>query len=339
LRDKPQLDIRIASGKGIVMRLVSVGEVLWDVIGDQEFLGGAPLNFSVSSQRLGNEVALVSAVGADRLGEKAIQAIAALGLSTKFIGVDQTHETGTAIVTTDPSGDATFVIKRPAAFDFLNVEDSLVSDLAAIHPDWIYFGTLAQTSSENEALLHRLVASAPEARCFYDLNLREGHWSFDLVRRLSGLASVIKLNEFEAETLYRLTCPMEQFSLEGFCRCWSQSFGTKIVCVTLGERGCAVWADDAFRAFPGFSVKVVDTVGAGDAFSAAFLHGLVLGWPMERTAFFANGLGAIVASRPGATPPWTVEEVFRLIRNAWDEAKSGSREQKKEAGAGDELRP
>lgn len=304
------------------MRIVSVGEVLWDVIGDQEFLGGAPLNFSVSSQRLGNEVALVSAVGADPRGERAIQAIEALGLGTKFIRIDPNHETGTAMVKTDQSGNATFVIKRPAAFDFLNVDDSLVSHIAAVRPDWIYFGTLAQTGNENETLLHRLVASAPEARCFYDLNLREGHWNFDLVRGLSGLASVIKLNEFEAETLYRLTCPMEQFSLEGFCRCWTQTYGTKVVCVTLGERGCAIWAHDAFRTFAGFSVKVVDTVGAGDAFSAAFLHGLELGWPMERTAPFANALGAIVASRAGATPVWTVEEVFRLIETAPGEAKS-----------------
>jgi fructokinase len=304
------------------VRIVSVGEVLWDVIGDEEYLGGAPLNFSVSSQRLGNEVALLGAVGADQRGKRAIQAIEALGLNPKFIQVDPNHETGTAIVTTDQSGNATFVIKRPAAFDFLNVDDSVVSHLAATCPGWIYFGTLAQTSNENETLLHRLVASAPEARGFYDLNLREGHWSFDLVRRLSGLASVIKLNEFEAETLYRLTCPMEQFSLEGFCRCWSQSYGTKVVCVTLGERGCAIWANDAFRTFTGFSVKVVDTVGAGDAFSAAFLHGLELGWPTERTAAFANALGAIVASRAGATPPWTVEEVFRLIETASSEAKS-----------------
>ena len=304
------------------MRIVSAGEVLWDVIGDQEFLGGAPLNFSVSSQRLGNEVALVSAVGADLRGERAIQAIEALGLNTKFIGVVPDHETGAAIVTTDESGNATFVIKRPAAFDFLNIEDLLLSHLAAIRPDWIYFGTLAQTNGNNETMLHRLVASVPKARCFYDLNLREGHWSFDLVRRLSGLASVIKLNEFEAETLYRLTCPMEQPSLESFCRCWSQMYGTKIICVTLGERGCAIWENDNFRTFAGFRVKVLDTVGAGDAFSAAFLHGLDLGWPMERTALFANALGAIVASRAGATPPWTVEEILRLVETAPREGES-----------------
>jgi fructokinase len=303
-------------GKETTVRVVSVGEVLWDVIGDHEFLGGAPLNFSMSSQRLGNEVALVSAVGADRRGVRAIRSIEALGLNPKFIEVIPDRETGAATVTTDDSGNASFVIRRPAAFDFLNTDDLLVAHLAAIHPDWIYFGTLAQTSNGNEAVLHRLVAAAPKARCFYDLNLREGHWSFDLVQRLSGLASVIKLNEFEAETLYHLACNGEQFSLEAFCRCWSQIYGTEVICITLGLRGCAIWQDGGLKIFAGFPVKVVDTVGAGDAFSAAFLYGLQLGWPMERTASFANALGAIVASRAGATPNWTIEECLRLSESA-----------------------
>ena len=89
-----------------------------------------------------------------------------------------------------------------------------------------------------------------------------------------------------------------------------------MMCVTLGSRGCAIWANDRLRTFPGFSVKVADTVGAGDAFAAAFLHGFDLGWPMERTASFANALGAIVSSRAGATPPWTLEECLQLIESS-----------------------
>jgi fructokinase len=299
------------------VRIVSIGEVIWDVIGNREFLGGAPLNFSVSSQRLGSEVVFVSAVGADQRGVRAIQSIEALGLNPEFIDVAPDRQTGTAMVTSDKSHNVTFVIKRPAAFDFLKIDGTLLSHLAARSPDWIYFGTLTQTSNGNEAVLHRLVAAAPKARCFYDLNLREGLWSFDLVQRLSRLASVIKLNEFEAETLYRLACKStDPFSFEGFCRCWSQIYGTQVICITLGERGCAIWADGAYRIFAGFSVKVVDTVGAGDAFSAAFLHGFQLGWPMERTGSFANALGAIVASRDGATPAWTIEECLTMAESA-----------------------
>ncbi len=298
------------------MRIVSIGELLWDVMGDREFLGGAPLNFSVSSRRLGNEVAFISAVGADQRGALAIESMEALGLSAKFIRVIPEQETGTAIVTTDKSGNATFVIKRPAAFDFLNIEDSRLSDTAVRDPDWIYFGTLAQTSARNEALLDRLVAGSPKSGRFYDVNLREGHWNPELVQRLSGLASIIKLNEPEAETLFRICCGAQQFSPERFCEYWSGNYGAEVLCITLGERGCMIWSNGGLQRFHGYPVKTVDTVGAGDAFSAAFLQGLQLGWPMERTASFANALGAIVAARPGAIPSWTIEECLRFMESA-----------------------
>lgn len=298
------------------MRIVSIGELLWDVMGDREFLGGAPLNFSVSSRRLGNEVAFISAVGADQRGALAIESMEALGLSAKFIRVIPEQETGTAIVTKDISGNATFVIKRPAGFDFLDIEDSRLSDVAVKEPDWIYFGTMAQTSPRNEALLHRLVAGSPKSGRFYDVNLREGHWNPELVQRLSGLASIIKLNEPEAETLFRLACGAGQFSPEKFCGYWSRVYGAKIICITLGEHGCAIWSKDGLQNFKGYPVKTVDTVGAGDAFSASFLQGVQLGWPMERTASFANALGAIVATHPGAIPSWTIEECFRVMESA-----------------------
>lgn len=209
----------------------------------------------------------------------------------------------------DASGSASFQIIRPAAYDFLQPEESALGELAAARPDWIYFGTLAQTAAGNEALLHRLIAAAPEARRFYDMNLRENQWSLELVRRLSELSTVVKLNESEAETLFRMTRGPEAFSLEGFCQFWSREHGIDLICVTLGERGCAVWRGGTLQIFPGVAVKVVDTVGAGDAFSAGFLHGFHLGWPLEKTAAFANALGALVAGRAGATPEWGVEEL------------------------------
>jgi fructokinase len=85
--------------------------------------------------------------------------------------------------------------------------------------------------------------------------------------------------------------------------------------VTFGSGGCAIFADDILRSFPGFTVKAVDTVGAGDAFAAAFLHGLNQGWLLEKSATFANALGALVASRPGAVPDWNIQECFDLIRS------------------------
>lgn len=295
------------------MRILSVGEILWDVFDKGEFLGGAPLNFAVSAHRLGNTVSLLSAVGADARGSLAISSMRNFGISTNLVQTAPCVGTGTAIVATDASGSATFTIRRPAAFDFVTLDESLMSEICRLQPDWICFGTLAHTAEGAEQRLKHLLDANPRARRFYDINLREGHWNLDLVRRLSRLASIIKLNEAEAEMLFELLSSPPPFSIETFCQTWSSTHGCEIICVTLGSKGCAVWQDSQVRIVGGFPVTVVDTVGAGDAFSAAFLHGYQIGWPIKKTATFANALGAIVASRAGATPIWTMDECLQLM--------------------------
>ncbi len=299
------------SERFFIVRLLSVGEVLWDIFDDREHLGGAPLNFSVSAQRLGNQVALLSGVGKDERGARAYVVMREMGLDTGL--VQQTEaRTGAANVTTDSSGNGSFSIVRPAAFDMVELTDSILASIIALHPNWIYFGTLAHTLDESEERLACLLAANPGARRFYDVNLRHGHWNLALVQRLSRLATIIKLNATEAETLFELAgCP-GAFSMECFCGFWSAAYGSKMICVTQGSQGCAVWRDGTIEFFPGYAVEVVDTVGAGDVFAAAFLHGYQSQWPIERTASFANALGAIVAGRPGATPFWTIDEAVQI---------------------------
>lgn len=299
------------------MRIISVGEVLWDVLGEREFLGGAPLNFSISAQRLGNQVEFISAVGDDRRGKLALESIQAQGLGTKLIRTIPDQPTGTATATIDDSGSATFHIQRPVAYDSLEVDEPTLRQLTATPPDWIYFGTLSETSAGNEALLHRLITAAPGARRFYDMNLRPEQWSLPLVQRLSSLATVLKLNDSEAEVLFGASSMPGRFSLKSFCVGWSNQHQLDTICITLGERGCAVWCGGSLQEFPGVAVSVVDTVGAGDAFSAAFLHGLDRDWPLQRVAGFANSLGALVASRAGATPGWTLDELSNFDPSAF----------------------
>lgn len=305
------------------MRILSVGEILWDVFGEREFLGGAPLNFCVSAQRLGDHAALLSAVGMDARGTRAIQLMQSHSLTVRFIQIVPSIATGTAVVTTDDSGNATFCIERPAAFDRTHLNAALLSEIRGFDPDWIYFGTLAQTDPQSEDLLYRLVDEMPGMKCFYDVNLREGHWNWALVERLSKYASIIKLNDSEAETLFQLARSRQKFSLENFCNHWSSAYGPSVICVTLGSRGCAIWANGAFKTFSGFRVEVADTVGAGDAFAAAFLHGYQLGWPLERTASFANALGALVATHAGATPAWAPEDCLELIKSSTKNTTNG----------------
>ncbi len=305
------------------MRILSTGEVLWDVVEGREFLGGAPLNFSVSSQRLGNFVALLTAVGKDQLGSKAIAQMNSLGLNTGLVQSVDEAPTGTAQVTLDDSGNATFHIGRPAAFDVIQVSPPLLQRCQAVLPDWIYFGTLANTHAANEDLLNRLVVQLQPVRCFYDMNLRVGHWNLPLIERLSALATVIKLNDQEAERLFNVKFGSQPYTLEGFCERWSEAFGVQLICVTMGSAGCALYLNQSYRTFAGYSINVMDTVGAGDAFAAALLYGLDLGWSQERMASFANALGALIASRAGATPPWTLEECHALMHSRPDNSAAG----------------
>lgn len=307
------------------MKIVSLGEVLWDVFDDQRrFLGGAPLNFSINATRFGHTVSLVSAVGNDRLGAEALARIRQAGLSTCSIQSSSEYPTATAEVRTDATGNTQFFIRRPAAFDTLVYDPACLSPAGDEHPDWIYFGTLALTEPRSEGVLQQILRDSPNAKRFYDVNLREGHWSHDLVQRLSSLADVIKLNADEAIILSRTDSTKQAFSLEEFCRNWSLRFGVKILCVTLGSQGCAIFTEDKLSYFAGMEVEVADTVGAGDAFSAGFLHGLGEALPLNDVADFANAVGALVASRPGATPDWNAVDCRRMLRAARDKVSSAS---------------
>jgi fructokinase len=289
----------------------SVGEVLWDVFPDQERLGGAPLNFSANLQRLGDQATLLSAVGRDERGRRALEQMRSLGLSTAGVREVQDLPTGTATVRRGADGEPEYVIPRPAAFDRLTVDEATDANSEGV--DWLYFGTLLNMQPEMERLTTELVQRLKPARAFYDMNLRAGQWNLALVQRLSHLASVLKLNESEAKTLFDLTrTGQASFSMEEFCAGWTSEYGVDVICVTLGPAGCLVYDHGQVTRTPGYSVTVHDTVGSGDAFAAGFLHGYALGWPIARIAAFANALGAVVASRPGATPHWTVDEVFAM---------------------------
>ena len=292
------------------MKVLSIGEILWDVIGEREFLGGAPLNVCANLQRCGDRAWLVSAVGNDRRGATALEAMAELGLNTQFIQTTPHRPTGSAHVRHDANGEPAFEIVRPAAFDELDLHPASLAELQKLKPDWLYMGTLFQTEPAMEALVHSLVEQLPGVRCFYDMNLRQGHWNLALVERLCNSACVLKLNEIEAQKLSALSriSSLGAYSLETFCMAWSERFRIDVVCVTLGPDGCCIYADGKLERFAGCAVTVRDTIGAGDAFAAAFLHGYQRRWSIARCASFANALGALVAGRSGATPAWSVAE-------------------------------
>lgn len=305
--------IALLPGRNSVVSILCIGEILWDRFESHtETLAGAPFNVAVALNRLQNSVALVSSLGRDARGTRALHQIHALGLNAKFLKIHNHLPTGTAEIHFDAQNNPSYSIPRPAAFDALALNEEDIQAISALHPQWMYFGTLTQTSRDNEELIAALTRRLPGVACFYDLNLRHGHWNFPLVQKLARQATVLKLNRDEAQELFAFesTAP---FSLDAFCGDWSSRYRLAILCITLGSEGCAVFSQGKMLRVPGFPVTVADTVGAGDAFTAGFLHGLMRQWPLAQTTRFANALGSIVASRPTAIPDWTPADVQALL--------------------------
>ena len=305
--EKENVSLQVSSP---LPHVVVLGEILWDVFEDSRRLGGAPLNFGVHARRLGHPVTLISARGADEPGEQAADMIAALDLDTRLLQTTSRFPTGTAQVSIGTGGATQFTIQRPAAYDAVDLPAGDLDLLQNCAPGWFYYGTLFASSDSGRNVLHQILRALRGATKFYDLNLRPGFDSPKLVRELLQSADVVKLNEEELQRVHEFAgLPL---NIEAFCREGSVRYGWKAVGVTLGDRGCAVLAGGDYVEGAGHRVNVVDTVGAGDAFAAAFMHGLSLNWPAAEIACFANRVGALIASRHGAIPDWTLEEAVKL---------------------------
>jgi len=171
---------------------------------------------------------------------------------------------------------------------------------------WIYHGTLAERGPDGRALLAEAIARFPDARVFYDLNLRRDNDDLALLEPLLSGADILKLNDQELAALRPLV--RHRDIAQGLV----ERYDLGTVCVTRAETGCAILSEGAWSHFPGYRVALVDAVGAGDAWSAALLAGLDAGQTLAAAADHANRLGALIASKAGAIPDWTAAELAAL---------------------------
>ena len=293
------------------MRVIGIGEILWDELPGGRAIGGAPFNVVANLVRLGHQGGYVTAVGRDQLGSDALAEIRARGMDTSLVQVLDGVPTGVARVSLGGGGSAEFEIVRPAAYQELRLDEEAAGRIAAQRPGALVFGTLAQEPRPVRDGTRRLAAELPGAVRFYDVNLRDGWWSADLVAELAGLATVVKLTDEEARKLGP-ALGVSWTGAEPFCRALAGRFGLRGVAVSSGAAGAAVWLDGEFATGPPPMITVADTVGAGDAFSAGLLDALATGLNAASAVRHANALGALVASRPGALPAWTPGEIATL---------------------------
>ena len=290
---------------------MGLGEVLWDLLPSGKVLGGAPANFAYMANLLGDRGVVASRVGVDAPGQEACAVMASLGVSTEYLQQDCEHETGFAEVVIDDAGQPIFRIKESVSWDFL--EWTPAWEELARKVDVVCFGSLAQRSATSAATVDRFLrASRPEALRIFDVNLRQKHYSTDILERSLRYANILKLTDHE---LIRLT------SLLGFkareeeesARQLLQECDLKLVCVTRGSRGSLLVSYEKTVEHPGIAVKVVDAVGAGDAFTACLAHHLMRGRSLEEISESANRLASWVATQVGATPSVDRLEVQSII--------------------------
>lgn len=279
--------------------VVGLGELLWDLFPAGAQLGGAPANFAYITSLLGDQGIPASRLGHDPLGTDAIHRLGELGLSTKFIQKDADHPTGTVKVEVDRTGQPCFEISESVAWDFLQWTPQW-QELAE-QADAVCFGSLAQRSEHSRATIRRfLQALRKSAVRVFDVNLRKNFYSTEVLAESMKLATIVKLNHEELPKIMRLF-ELEARGEEESAR-QLLSHQVKLVCVTRGNGGSLLVSADERSEHPGFKVKVADTVGAGDAFTAALAHGYLRGTSLAQINENANRVGAWVASQPGATP-------------------------------------
>jgi fructokinase len=281
--------------------VVGLGELLWDLLPEGKKPGGAPANFAYHARVLGDDGRPVTRIGADPLGEELRARLAELGLPAEHVQVDPQRPTGTVHVALDPRGVPTFTITPEVAWDHLAWEPSLAA--LAARTDAVCFGSLAQRNPVSRSTIRAfLSATRPDALRVFDVNLRQSWYSPEVLRDSLQRASIVKLNETELPVVLRALELPEGGGLEAGCRALREAFGLELVCLTLGPEGSLFCTAAGELSSPGVEVRVADTVGAGDAFTAVLCHHRLRGTSLARTAEAANRYGAWVAAQVGPTP-------------------------------------
>jgi fructokinase len=290
--------------------VAGIGELLWDVLPSEEKLGGAPINFTYHATALGGKGIPISSIGNDSRGRKALDFLAAKQLDTRCISISNQLPTGFVTIELDSAGVAHYHFPDHVAWDHLLINQA--AQAATDQLDAVCFGTLAQRSKDSRATIRRYLADLPAAtKRVFDLNLRQDFYSRDIIESSLELCSILKLNDDELATLTAM------FGLPGNTQEQLHSLlrghRLELVILTRGADGSILLSEQEQVSHLGTATTVVDTIGAGDSFTAAVVIGLLLQRPLAEINEAASRLAAYVCSQSGAMPD--IPEIYGYRSN------------------------
>lgn len=293
--------------------VLAIGEVLWDLLPSGKVLGGAPCNFAYRLSELGHSVAVVSRVGEDELGTELLSGLQKLGVPTQWMQRDPKNPTGVVEVELNEEGNPRYTIIPGVAYDFIEYTKEL-EELATLCKV-ICFGTLVQRSPITRDTLYRLLDKATGAERVLDINLRKECYNRETVEESLRRATILKLNRSEVTELYRLLGLKEGSSRE-FAETVMSKYAIHTCLITLGEEGVEAYNNKGeYVTVPAYKVSVVDSIGAGDSFTAGFVSKLLVGASLEECCRFGNITGALAATKKGGMSPIGKNEIASLLHN------------------------
>ena len=292
------------------LKAVAYGEVLWDVFANKKKIGGAPLNVALRMKTLGCEAAMISCVGNDEDGKAIINHINSLGLETGTIIQSDEYPTGLVTVTLNESGSASYEINYPSAWDKILLNDlaKKITEEAAV----LIFGSLVCRDEVSRKSLEELLKT--KVYKVFDVNLRKPHYTYQILEQLMLSADFIKFNDEELlEIAAALHSPF--ITLEENIYFIAEKTNTKAMCVTRGADGALLYWENQLYENPGYTIKVVDTVGAGDSFLATLITSLLTNKEPQDAINLACAVGALVAGSPGANPEIPDAAIQKMIQS------------------------
>lgn len=290
-------------------KIVCFGEMLWDILPSGKMPGGAPMNVAIHLQYQGFTPAVISRVSNDEPSRALVDYMKEKGVTTHYVQVDEKQPTGVVMANVSNRSEVTYDIVQPVAWDFIQMEDNVKQ--VASESDYFIYGSLAARSETSRQTLLSLLEVAKVK--VFDVNLRPPHYSQEVLEPLLQQATIVKMNHHELMEIagWHQGYSDEQSAMEFL----KSQYALQTIIVTRGENGAAVLSDKDYFEQAGYAVEVEDTIGSGDAFLATFLSKMIKGKTYPEALQQACAIGALVATKKGATPEIAPEAVEQLIKS------------------------